>query len=144
MTHVVTPGVNLEDDALRADLPNYLLALSEDLDGIHLAYCDATTGVFRITSLASQADAVGEIRRIQPREVLLRATTRDRFPALNGEAAVITELPSNLIGAKCAEGRLLTNLDSAGQREAASDLLAYLRGMHPTAIQVLREPVVTR
>ena len=33
VTHVVTPGVNLEEDALPSNLPNYLGAVTEDLQG---------------------------------------------------------------------------------------------------------------
>ncbi|PSP96646.1 DNA mismatch repair protein MutS, partial [Halobacteriales archaeon QS_1_68_44] len=69
VTRVVTPGTLLEPDD---DDARYLVGIVED-DGYGLAFCELTTGRFRVTSV-SDPDAVGrvltELYRFAPVEVL--------------------------------------------------------------------------
>ncbi|MBP6631929.1 MAG: DNA mismatch repair protein MutS [Kofleriaceae bacterium] len=80
VVRVVTPGVQLDDEALQPKTAAYLAALAPSpsaLAGagpIGLAYLDATTGEFRCSELRGWVELEGELARIAPREVLIEAT----------------------------------------------------------------------
>ena len=71
VTQVVTPGVLLDEDQLEPKANNYLAALQPGPSGrMGLAYLDASTGEFAATELP-EAEAIDELLRIEPAEVLL-------------------------------------------------------------------------
>jgi DNA mismatch repair protein MutS len=71
VTRVVTPGTILEDDLLEAKSHNFLLAM-EIQDGlVGLAYLDVSTGKFRLTETPGYLDALDEVKRINPSEIIL-------------------------------------------------------------------------
>ena len=60
VTHVVTPGVNMDTEAIPAHLPNYIASLFRDDEGSHLAVADVTTGEFRATTFGTAKDSFAE------------------------------------------------------------------------------------
>ena len=71
VTRVVTPGTILEDDLLEAKSHNYVLAMEIRDDRVGLACLDVSTGKFRLTETPGFNDALDEILRISPSEILL-------------------------------------------------------------------------
>lgn len=79
VVRVVTPGLNLEDEALDARADNYLVALVpsvEDEEGVPegalgLAALELSTGQLRAAVLPDGAAALAELSRLEPRELLL-------------------------------------------------------------------------
>lgn len=134
VTHVVTPGVNLDEAALQANLPNYLMAVHENLDGFFLAYADVTTGEFRATSLPTVQALRSELLRIQPREVLLSEEMNQRHPQLALDGIVISTLPEASFIPKDSSG----NAALGGVESACAGLVTYLAKMHPAAQKVLQ------
>jgi len=71
VTRVVTPGTVLEDDLLEAKSHNFVLAMEIRDDLVGLAYLDVSTGKFRLTETPGFTDALDEVKRISPSEILL-------------------------------------------------------------------------
>jgi DNA mismatch repair protein MutS len=67
VTRVVTPGTLLETTDADA---RYVAAIVDDEDDFGLAFVDATTGRFQVTSVASRDAALSECYRFDPVEVL--------------------------------------------------------------------------
>lgn len=74
VTRVVTPGTTVDPRALDERAPNYLAVIASGGDGcLGLAWCDFSTGEFRVTQWSGPAaweDLLGEMAMIGPREVL--------------------------------------------------------------------------
>lgn len=135
VTHVVTPGVWLDEEGLDARAPNYLVALIEGLDGIGVAFTDVTTGELR-GALATDLGALeAELARIEPREVLLLPDTASNI------AALARRQPNVFISTVTAPADdpspLLPDELPRSVRAAASALLAYLRATFPAAAATL-------
>jgi DNA mismatch repair protein MutS len=79
VVRVVTPGVNLDDEALDPRQPSFVAAVAgEPRRGYGLAFLDVSTGDFRATE-TSTADALcDELGRADPRELVLGRTDDDR------------------------------------------------------------------
>ena len=71
VTRVVTPGTILEEDLLEEKSHNYVLAMEIRDHLVGIAYLDLSTGKFRLTETSRFADALDEVRRISPSEILL-------------------------------------------------------------------------
>jgi len=75
---VVTPGLVVEHENLSPKENNYLVALQEGEGGTWgLAALDLSTGEFRTTELAGQAEVQAEVACIAPRELLLPTACRE-------------------------------------------------------------------
>jgi DNA mismatch repair protein MutS len=88
VVRVVTPGVQLDEEALDAKAPRYLAAVVPGgrTGPFGLAYLDVTTGEFRATEL-DDLDALGdELARVDAREVL------GADDDLHGEGAALAPL----------------------------------------------------
>ncbi len=73
---VVTPGVVLDTDSLDEKSPNYVAAVVASVaGGYSVAYADISTGDFRVTEVVDLGALTSELRRFEPREVLLDETT---------------------------------------------------------------------
>ena len=94
VVRVVTPGMIVEDELLDAKLNNFLLALCFDQKRFGLACMDISTGIFRLTESAVFDRVADEIRRIDPREILLPLGLQ------NGEAVkqMLSRLPGCAVG----------------------------------------------
>jgi len=71
VTRVITPGTILEDDLLEEKSHNYVLAMDIREKLVGLAYLDVSTGTFRLTETSRFNDALDEVLRIAPSEILL-------------------------------------------------------------------------
>ena len=71
VVRVITPGMILEDELLDERSDNYILAVSSRDDRLGIAYLDISTGNFRVTESMDSAAVMEEIRRVDPREMLL-------------------------------------------------------------------------
>ncbi len=72
VTRVVTPGTALDPESLPEKESRYLASLtSNGKDTYGLAHLDFSTGEFRTTQLESGEDALDEIARLSPSELLL-------------------------------------------------------------------------
>jgi DNA mismatch repair protein MutS len=71
---VVTPGVVLDTESLDAKAPNFVAAVFHSGDVFGIAYADVSTGEFRATEVAEPTEVADELRRFEPREVLVNET----------------------------------------------------------------------
>ncbi len=71
VVRVVTPGMIVEDELLEAKANNFLLALCFWQKRFGLACIDISTGLFRLTENTAPDPVADEVRRIEPREILL-------------------------------------------------------------------------
>ena len=73
VVRVVTPGVVFDADSLDATTPNFVAAVfaTSAADAFGVAYLDVSTGEFRATEVLSAHDVGNEVRRFEPREVLV-------------------------------------------------------------------------
>jgi DNA mismatch repair protein MutS len=70
VVRVVTPGTVIEPGLLETKANNFLAAYTTDGKRAGIAYADVTTGEFAATELEA-ADAIGELQRIAPSELLV-------------------------------------------------------------------------
>ena len=71
VVRIVTPGT-VSDEALldeRAD--NWIMAACRQGDAFGLAWLDITSGQFHVTELKNEQDLLGQLERLNPRELLL-------------------------------------------------------------------------
>lgn len=77
VVRVVTPGVVLDTDSLDAKTPNYVAAVFQPprSEVFGVAYADVSTGDFRVTEVTTVGDVASELRRFEPREILVNEAT---------------------------------------------------------------------
>lgn len=151
VTRVFTPGTLLEDEMLSPRANNYLLALAPGRDGrVGLAYADVSTGEFRACELAAVEEALAEVERIAPREILLPDGADELAERLaSGESATLTRRDGYLFSPEVARERLLARfgvatLDGFGCEGmpqavgAAGALLSYVEETQQGAATHLR------
>ncbi len=112
VVRVLTPGTLIDPGMIDAKANNYLAAAIVDGAAVGLAYCDISTGEFLATEFTGQKALVrleGELTRLQPAEVLVSDTDRQRPPMLQPAA-----------------GRLQQNLEPM-RREERERLLPHER-----------------
>lgn len=71
VTRVITPGTVIEDAMLTEGENNYILSLFMDGENSGIAYCDVSTGEFNVLECNGQAALLGELTRINPREMII-------------------------------------------------------------------------
>jgi len=78
IVRLYTGGTLTEESMLKAEENNYLLAILNEKNTIHLAYADVSTGEFK--SSTTTADNLGaELSRLNPKEVILTESTGEKF-----------------------------------------------------------------
>ncbi len=77
VTRVVTAGTVIEPQLLDSKTNNYLVSFISDGLTAGIAYADITTGDFAVTEIPNR-DAVAELQRLAPAEVLI-ADTQEEF-----------------------------------------------------------------
>ena len=70
VVRIVTPGTNLDMEALDEKKGNYLLCVCTSGTSCGIAACDVTTGEFLVTEAAELTKLRDEIQRLQPSEIL--------------------------------------------------------------------------
>lgn len=68
---VVTPGTTFDSGILDEKSNNFIVALVGAKEGFGLAYCDVTTGEFKVTSAANGRDLEAEIAKVGPSECIM-------------------------------------------------------------------------
>jgi len=76
VVRVVTPGLALDPDALDARIDNLVVAVVAHEGGFGLAALELSRSEVRGCVVASEAHALGELLRLDPREVVLDESTR--------------------------------------------------------------------
>ncbi|MBQ7564417.1 MAG: DNA mismatch repair protein MutS [Lachnospiraceae bacterium] len=70
VTRIVTPGTNLDIDALDSTRNNYLMCIVYMADCFGMSIADITTGEFLVTEVDSEEDMLDEIYRFEPSEII--------------------------------------------------------------------------
>jgi len=93
---IVTPGTNMNTDSLDADKNNFIAALVFERGSYGLAYCDITTGQFKLTCSSNAALIRDELKVLSPAELLTNAALSisefDLASYQKSESVSITEL----------------------------------------------------
>ena len=87
ISQILSPGT-LDDFGLDDRKPNFLAALSKRGDSHGLAYCDLSTGEFRLTELDSLPALLDELARISPVEILIPDHQTECFKDVAPQAAL--------------------------------------------------------
>jgi DNA mismatch repair protein MutS len=147
VVRVVTPGLTVDDDALDARADNYLVALVRgEGNALGLAAFELSTGQLRAASLSDSAAAVGELARLEPRELLLPEGDElglteglgaldlavRRRPAPTNDDALVKALPA-------AELEHVRRELPEDARRAASAALLYAQAMQPSATVAVQQ-----
>lgn len=150
ITHVITPGVNLDADSLDSRSHNYLMAIWDTLDGYGLAYIDASTASLRLAIAVDAATLETEVFRVEPRELLITEEAKNRFGhvfALLSNTAM-TVRPASFFTQESIQdhvARLSTNEEIVGCLvPAIGGLFAYLQEVRPQALRGLSRAEVYR
>ncbi len=70
VVRVVTPGLNVDEEALSAKEHRFLVALTQK-KRFGLALLDLSTGDFRATQFSSEEELLNELFRLEPREIVI-------------------------------------------------------------------------
>ena len=68
---VLTPGVILDSENLESKSNNYIASVYSNTEESSVSYCDVSTGEFRVASFKNQNDMLGEVIRLEPKEILI-------------------------------------------------------------------------
>ena len=136
IVRIVTPGTLLDEDSLEARDALWLGAVASDGDRIALALLDASTGELRARPPGSLDDALAELARLRPREVVVAEEFSGAEAARRAAGAARIE-PRPYRDVHAAEQLLkrhlgVGTLDGFGLREplsiiAAAEALGYLQ-----------------
>ena len=132
VTHVITPGVVLETEALDASRANHIAALAPGKHGgLGVAVADVSTGEVRFAQVPHPAALAVLLVRVEPREIILPPAAR---PWLDGLAAARDVLLS--------ERELPSGLprDATPAQTALALLHAYLLEVRPGIGDLLAAP----
>lgn len=134
VTRIVTAGTVIEPSLLQNKQNNYIVSFTSDGLRAGISYADITTGDFAATEIEN-ADALNELQRLAPAEIILAETTNE-FSSRN-LPAFVTKLPAEFFLTTTAAATLqkhfhtktlkpfgLDNLPLAAS--AAGALIAYL------------------
>ena len=146
VVRLVTPGTLTEDTLLDARRHNFLAAFSEVRDVSALAWCDISTGEFRV--IPCPATRLGpELARLSPKELLVV----DGFDLSLDDGPAITPLAKSSFDSAGAERKLcdlfgVASLDAFGQFDRAQvsamgALVDYLDLTQRGNLPLLRPPV---
>jgi len=157
VTRVITPGMQVDTETLQEGIPNYVAAVAEAGSGFAVSCLDISTGDFRVTRMGALSQAVDELGRIQPAELLIPESLDfgeelERFSACTEGTVKSTYAPETLsvaeastllkdqLGVASLEGFGL--MDSPEQIWAAARVLHYALETQKTRIPHLSDLVV--
>lgn len=81
VSQILSPGT-LDDFGLDDRRPNYIAAVCERKGAFGLAFCDLSTGEFRLTELGDSTSLVDELSRVSPAEILIPDHQTEKFPGV--------------------------------------------------------------
>ncbi len=134
VVRIVTAGTIIEPQLLDSKTNNYLVAFTSDGVRAGIAYADITTGDFAVTEISNK-DALGEIQRLMPAEILI-AESQDEF-SNRDLPQTVTKIDADFFSFETARKTLFThfktktlkpfNLENADLAvSAAGALISYL------------------
>ncbi|MEJ7860829.1 MAG: DNA mismatch repair protein MutS [Pyrinomonadaceae bacterium] len=134
VVRIVTAGTIIEPQLLDSKTNNYLVAFTSDGVRAGIAYADITTGDFAVTEISNK-DALGEIQRLMPAEILI-AESQDEF-SNRDLPQTVTKIGAEFFSFETARKTLFThfktktlkpfNLENADLAvSAAGALISYL------------------
>lgn len=85
ISQILSPGT-LDDFGLDDRKPNFLAALSKRGNTHGLAYCDLSTGEFRLTELDSLSALLDELARVSPAEILVPDHQASEFSSVSPQS----------------------------------------------------------
>lgn len=83
LSQILSAGT-LDDFGLDDRKPNYLAAICQGKDGFGLAFCELSTGEFRLTEVASVENLLDELARVSPAETIAPESQREAFSVIAG------------------------------------------------------------
>lgn len=83
VVRVVTPGTTMIDSNLETGTNNYVISVYQKNDYFGFAFCDLSTGEFRVCELKSLKELQDEIARLNPSECILPKSSFDKDSKLN-------------------------------------------------------------
>ncbi|MGI9534855.1 MAG: DNA mismatch repair protein MutS [Thermodesulfobacteriota bacterium] len=90
---VLTPGVILDSENLESKSNNYIASIYIHTEESSLSYCDVSTGEFRVSCFKNQVDMLGEIVRLEPKEILIDHNKKDFLSLIKSSLnPLITEI----------------------------------------------------
>jgi DNA mismatch repair protein MutS len=135
IVRLVTPGTLVDEEALEAREPLWLAAVACEGGRAALALLDASTGELRASPAGTLEEAMDELARVRPREVLvadeqISAEARRASGAARVEARAFRDAQGAELSLKRHLG--VATLDGFGLRDAlsiaaAAEALAYLQ-----------------
>jgi DNA mismatch repair protein MutS len=146
VVRVITPGVVLDEENLDAKANNFLAAVMPVGEGEVLsaavAVLDASTYEFKGTRVRTLGDLANEIFRLEPREILVPASSADALAGLSDlvPRCYMTVVDDDLFSFKNAE-TILTRLlgeNDAGQLFGEDELIAQVAGAAVSYLQSTR------
>ncbi|WP_456431148.1 DNA mismatch repair protein MutS [Thermosulfuriphilus sp.] len=102
VVRVVTPGLYVEDEGLESKSHNFIVCILLAKSRAGLAVVDLSTGHFQVTEV-SPDEALGELFRLEPRELLLPEALRDSDLV----AKIIQTIPSVFLSFEETDGLTL-------------------------------------
>src|SRR5437773_1910420 len=135
IVRLVTPGTLVDEEALEAREPLWLAAVAVAEESAAVALLEASTGELRALPVGSAQEALDELARVRPREVLVGdERLSEAVRRASGAARVEARAFRDAQGAEQLLKRHLgvATLDGFGLRdalciEAAAEALAYLQ-----------------
>lgn len=70
VVRVVTPGTITDPEMLQAEENNYIAAFHQIGEQFGFAYCDITTGIFKVTDQLDQHALLDELMKVMPKEII--------------------------------------------------------------------------
>ena len=90
---VLTPGVILDSENLESKSNNYIASIYLNSEESSISYCDVSTGEFRVASFNNQNDLLGEIIRLEPKEILIDQNKKEILTLIRSSLnPLITEI----------------------------------------------------
>ena len=87
ISQILSPGT-LDDFGLDERQPNFIAALNKRGDAYGLAYCDLSTGEFRLTEVDSRGALLDELARVSPSEILVPDHLPGEFQDITPQSAL--------------------------------------------------------
>ncbi len=118
---VVTPGTVIDTASLSENENNYIMSFCISDGRIGLCYADVSTGAFYVGECEADegfASVMGEIARIQPREIIFRTEDKAVIDQLSGvikeQSIYVSEYPSFVFEKNTSVDSLLKHFHVAG------------------------------
>lgn len=146
VVRIVTAGTIIEPGLLESKANNYLCAFTTDGLRAGIAYADVTTGDFAVTEIEN-ADALTELQRLAPAEILL-AETESSFDSQKNLPIFVTRLGAEYFAIETARKILFKHFHTKTLQpfgldklplatSAAGALIAYLYETQSNAAEQL-------